>query len=258
MADVQAENGYVRIATELFEAMCRTRIPGEARQVLDVIIRKTYGFQKTHDEISLSQFVLATGLSKRHICRAIKKLIAMNLITKKGEAQWQTYSIIKDFDRWNISPKKAHVPNMGKGITKKGEASSPKKAPTIDITTKDTITKDNISLSQLALVTLLRDKILVNNPKALIKPNYEKNWGKAIRLMVEADKRTEDDIRLIIEWCQKDSFWKMNILSGDKLREKFDQLWMKMEATGGTGFGSHKERARQADSDRIGKIAWQK
>ena len=44
MASPQTENGYVKIATELHDALCKTRISGEARQMLDVIIRKTYGY----------------------------------------------------------------------------------------------------------------------------------------------------------------------------------------------------------------------
>ena len=49
-----------------------------------------------------------------------------------------------------------------------------------------------------------------------------------MRLMIEQDKRTAEDIKVVIEWCQQDSFWSTNILSADKLRKQFDQLKMKM------------------------------
>ena len=52
MAMPQVENGYTRIANELLEALAKIRIPGEARQVFDVIMRKTYGFRKS-DPIAL-------------------------------------------------------------------------------------------------------------------------------------------------------------------------------------------------------------
>ena len=42
--------------------------------------------------------------------------------------------------------------------------------------------------------------------------------------MRRIDKRTEEQIRYLIEWCQQDSFWQGNILSTKKLREKFDTL----------------------------------
>jgi len=87
----------------------------------------------------------------------------------------------------------------------------------------------NISSSQLALATLLRDRILGNNPKARIKDGQIEKWANTVRLMIENDKRTEAEVKTVIEWCQNDSFWKINILSMDKLREKFDQLWLKMK-----------------------------
>ena len=78
MASPQVENGFTRIANELFEALARTRIPGEARQVLDLIFRKTYGINTMWAEISLDYFALKTGMILPSICRAINKLEAMN------------------------------------------------------------------------------------------------------------------------------------------------------------------------------------
>ena len=73
MVSPQLENGYIRISTEVWQALCKIRIPGEARQVLDAIIRKTWGWNKKEDRISLSQFVDATGLKKDKVIRARSK-----------------------------------------------------------------------------------------------------------------------------------------------------------------------------------------
>jgi len=54
---------------------------------------------------------------------------------------------------------------------------------------------------------------------------------RSIDFMMRIDNRTEDDIVKIIDWCQKDSFWKSNILSTAKLREKYDQLSVKINQT---------------------------
>ena len=114
MANPQVEEGYTKISNELLEALARIRVPGEARQVLDVILRKTYGYSKKEDAISLSQFVLATGLSKSHICDALKKLNAMNLITENGKGIAKNYSIYKHFSLWKPLPKKGKAfPNSG-------------------------------------------------------------------------------------------------------------------------------------------------
>lgn len=108
MSDPQLENGHIRIANELWEALVGIRIPGEARQVFDFIIRKTLGWGKKTDQIPLSQFCSATGLRKSAIIKARKKLLDMGLITvtQKVNAPTLSYGIIKDFHKWKPLPKK--------------------------------------------------------------------------------------------------------------------------------------------------------
>ncbi len=108
MANPQKENGNIQIATEIWEHLTKIRIPGEVRQVLDFILRKTYGWNKKSDKIALSQFVENTGLKKNTICKCLAKLQGMNLIsiTQLGNEIAKTYSFIKDFDTWKPLPKK--------------------------------------------------------------------------------------------------------------------------------------------------------
>lgn len=42
------------------------------------------------------------------------------------------------------------------------------------------------------------------------------------------DGRSEEEIESVTKWAMNDSFWCKNILSGRKLREKFDQLYISM------------------------------
>ena len=146
MASPQLEEGHLRISTEFYDALCRIRIPGEARQVFDFVIRKTWGWQKREDKIPLSQFVLGTGLRKDKVIRARRKLVEMNIIrvSQKGNDEAPTYSINKDFDSWKSFPKKETFPKKEMIISQKGNASFPKKEPSIDTSSKDT-TKDNLS-----------------------------------------------------------------------------------------------------------------
>lgn len=145
MANPQVENGYTKISNEILEALAKIRINGEARQILDVIIRKTYGFNKKQDKISLSQFVLATSLTKQSVCRALKRLINMKIIIKIDNENIQIYQFNKDFDTW-------------KSLSKllKGVAVSPTTINEIDKEgvavlrhTKDNITKENITKENL-------------------------------------------------------------------------------------------------------------
>jgi hypothetical protein len=59
-------------------------------------------------------------------------------------------------------------------------------------------------------------------------PNFKKpditKWADEIRKLREIDKRTPEQIKYVITWCQKDSFWKANILSTATLRKQWDKL----------------------------------
>lgn len=72
-----------------------------------------------------------------------------------------------------------------------------------------------------ALVFLLADLIEANGSK---RPASTTKARDAVRLMIDRDNRTPAQIEWVIRWCQADDFWKTNILSMPKLREKFDQL----------------------------------
>lgn len=126
----QLENGFTRIANEIMEALAHIRIPGEARQVLDVILRKTYGFMKRSDQISLSQFHLATGMVKPSIVRAIRQLEAMNLISKNANGLHPEYSFNKDYAAWKPLAKKLTVNKNANNRLQKSKKSLAKKLPT--------------------------------------------------------------------------------------------------------------------------------
>jgi phage replication O-like protein O len=108
VANPQSEEGHLRIANEVWDSLVSIRIPGEARQVLDFIIRKTWGWGKKTDKIPLSQFCIATKLKKSTVIKARKKLLTMNLITvtQKGNDPILTYGFIKDYSKWRPLPKK--------------------------------------------------------------------------------------------------------------------------------------------------------
>lgn len=74
----------------------------------------------------------------------------------------------------------------------------------------------------LEMVYLMRK----NNPKVKIPDDLNK-WALEIDKMIRVDERSEEDIRKVMYFTQADDFWKCNILSTKKLREKFDQLYMK-------------------------------
>lgn len=54
-------------------------------------------------------------------------------------------------------------------------------------------------------------------------------WYHPIRLMIEQDYRTIEEIWKLWKQIQRDEFWKANILSPSKLREQFDNVSIKLK-----------------------------
>jgi hypothetical protein len=76
-------------------------------------------------------------------------------------------------------------------------------------------------------------KIKENDPNAK-EPDYQK-WAIDIDGIIRLDKRTKEELKAVIDWCQKDEFWKINILSAKSLRKHFPKLKLKMESEHGKG-----------------------
>ena len=66
------------------------------------------------------------------------------------------------------------------------------------------------------------------------RPTVTKGWRDAARLMLDRDGRTEPEVIGAIDWCQADEFWRANILSLPKLREKYDQLRLQAQRRNGS------------------------
>jgi uncharacterized protein YdaU (DUF1376 family) len=69
------------------------------------------------------------------------------------------------------------------------------------------------------------DRILKTNPKHS-RPKFTK-WADEVRLLREGKKITHREICEMFDWVQTDTFWRANILSPAKLRDKWDQLTIK-------------------------------
>jgi len=56
------------------------------------------------------------------------------------------------------------------------------------------------------------------------RPAVTKAWLQAADRLKRLDGRTHEQVMTCIDWCQRDEFWRSNVLSMPKLREKYDQL----------------------------------
>lgn len=60
----------------------------------------------------------------------------------------------------------------------------------------------------------------------VLEPNWVQ-WANVIRLMRMLDQRSHRDICELYDWVSRDAFWCANVLSPQKLRQKWDQLQAK-------------------------------
>jgi hypothetical protein len=97
---------------------------------------------------------------------------------------------------------------------------------------------------------LLADLVEANGSK---RPTITAKWRDAARLMLDKDRIALDDVLGAIRWSQADEFWRSNILSMPKLREKFDTLRLRAQrghtlaATGTGGYQGPYRSPRDAD-----------
>lgn len=86
--------------------------------------------------------------------------------------------------------------------------------------------------AEYELASHLLERIIGNNPdyekKKLTQTAYREQklqkWSDIIRLMIERDGHTPQQIHNMIDWAQSNDFWWPNILSANKLRDQYEKL----------------------------------
>jgi len=204
---------------------------GTELSVVLFLIRKTNGWHKETDEISLSQFLKHIPVTKPTLCKAIKNLQLVKIIklVKKGKSLKSSneYKLEKNISNWQLV-KKAKLVKFTKRTSKDFDNQLVKKP----LHTKETITKETIqkkyspTSEEVRLSTLLLDLIL-DRKANFRKPDIQK-WSLHIDRLLHIGKRTPQEIEKVIHWCQQDDFWQDNILSTEKLRKQIDKLELKM------------------------------
>lgn len=105
--NLQVENGgYLRIVNPLFDRLIQVHFKGCELNVAMFIIRKTYGFNKTEDEISISQIMKGVNRTRQTVVTALKNLQLVNIVrlVKRGNSinSSNVYGINKYSDSWQL------------------------------------------------------------------------------------------------------------------------------------------------------------
>jgi len=133
----QCEDGYTRIANELFEAILRFNFSKRELNIMLAVIRKTYGYNKKSDEISLSQLANLTGIKRNHVSETITDLTVKKVFLKQDGNHANRLTLNKNYKSWGV-PETGTVPKTGTGCSQNRTNPVPKTG-----TTKDNYTKDN-------------------------------------------------------------------------------------------------------------------
>lgn len=98
----QLENGYIRIANELFSALRQYPFSGAEFRILIAIMEKTYGWRKKKELIPSSQISKSTGIDLRYVKKIIKQLIQDGVIIKEESGGGNILSVNKDYYNWKL------------------------------------------------------------------------------------------------------------------------------------------------------------
>jgi phage replication O-like protein O len=104
MKELQIENGnYTRIVNKVLDELVKVGLLGSEYAICLFVIRKTYGFNKISDKISLTQFEKATNLSRPTIVKSLKKLVKTCLLVKlKDENGINRWKFNKYYTNWQV------------------------------------------------------------------------------------------------------------------------------------------------------------
>ncbi|HGE8458757.1 TPA: replication protein [Serratia marcescens] len=90
------EEGYTRIANDLFESIMSANFTARQIKLLMAVIRKTYGFNKKFDWISGEQLSEMTGMPRTRCSTTKTELIDMNVLATEG----RKFGINKNIHEW--------------------------------------------------------------------------------------------------------------------------------------------------------------
>ena len=192
MASPQKENGYTAIANEILERLAYPGMNGSEYRVLLLVVRKTYGFNKKQDKISLSQFQKGTLMARANVVRTIKSLVAKRLLLKekalyKFNKNWEEWLVVKRIPSSQMATKGSS--QMDNGVVAKR------------IHTKDTITKEKKDTYSCAFESFWK-----LYPKKKEKPEAYKAW-KNLKPSEELQKKIKEAVN---QYKQKEEWKKEN------------------------------------------------
>ncbi|MCW5118604.1 replication protein [Burkholderia cenocepacia] len=115
------ESPFTRIPNNLLDAILAARLGARQLNVLLAIIRKTYGYNKTVDEIGLGQLRDMTGIDKANLSRTVRELETLRIVTRSAGRHGHRLAVNTDSASWELPnqqplPEEQRLPDRQPGV----------------------------------------------------------------------------------------------------------------------------------------------
>ncbi|WP_226677246.1 replication protein [Mesobacillus jeotgali] len=227
MSNPQIEQGYTRVANEILENIMKVSLNGTQFRIVMAVWRFTYGFQRKEHELSIGFIATAISASRSQVDRELTVLIERKILIARdqGPKRPRQLRFNKDYEHWvRTSAARQATPEIKKPPKKK---SPPKKTKTYE----EDSTYFKMAKYFFVRVSAVAEAEGLNH--LILKADLQK-WSDEMRKLIEIDKQNKQLVKNVMDWVTTDSFWKTNVLSAKKLRDKFGELAIKMKASSST------------------------
>lgn len=204
------KKNFTQIENDIYEELLKINLSGTALACAFYLLRKTNGWNKESDQISLSQFCKAVNRSRPSVCKALEQLRLVNiaLLVKKGKSREASneWAFNKNFIKWKLVNKPL--------LVKKKKRTSKQ---TVTRTSKQTVTHKRKSKEIL---------------------QKKKKYTKEIEQIYEAYKEGVQENSRLTDLASKKIGKRLSVYSKDELLKAIsnfagDKWWMEKNASRG-------------------------
>lgn len=224
MASPQLNKGYTRIANEILNIIMQVNLNGTQFRLVMAIWRLTYGFNRKEREMSVTLLSNTINASRSQVARELNALINRKIILSTGTGVKGASVLMfnKNYEEWQENEDK----RTGSLVEEK-----PKKQPKKKASVKKY--EDDNTYYKMAVYFLDKVKVVAKDAgvEHLIAKANLQTWSDDFRKLIELDGVDKRKAKEVMDWVTQDSFWRINVLSARKLRDKFPDLAIKMSAT---------------------------
>jgi phage replication O-like protein O len=205
---IQIDNGdFTRIHNAILDKLACMPLSGRQFRCLMFLFRKTYGFNKKIDKISLSQWTEGTGIARQHVWAILHSLQTARIVycESNGPKRAMTWGFNKYHEQWNAPAADESVPESGnsddESVTNGGDSSVPESGnssgQSVPVEGYETVPESGNYNKQKTVVAAAAPAPVSESPptKDPFVEAYEKTWGRIAASEYEAGK--------IIDWSRR-------------------------------------------------------